>query len=285
MSRNSDRLAGPAMTAGSTVSGEVSSVGYVRATINVPLPSEGKLYPSNHPLYNQESVDIKEMTAKEEDILMTRSHVQRGVALDKLLESLLPAGVNPGALLNGDKNALYVATRIAAYGADYRVQDVTCQYCLQAVKEYAFDLSKLKMITLSDVLEKLPAGVRFENGIFYITLPKTKLEVGCKMLDGDDETRIMRTIEARKKNMLNENSLNENMRAFVVSIDGETDRARINGFLIGDGFPSADSLHLRNTYGKLVPNVEMKQNYVCSNCGYEKEIVIPMTTQFFWPNG
>jgi len=241
------------------------------------------------------------MTAKEEDILMSRSLIQKGLVLDKLLDSLLITRVEPNTLLSGDKNALLIATRIAAYGADYKVQDVTCQYCLQAVKEHTFDLGKLKKTTLTDVLNSLKPfepteenpepginpltdSVKFEDNLFYITVPKTKHVFGCKLLDGNDEERITRTLEARKKNNLGETNLIENMRAFVVSLDGETDRAKINAFLVSEYFPSSDSLFLRSTYGKLIPNVDLRQNYVCSNCGFEKEVAVPMTAGFFWPN-
>lgn len=287
MSRNSDRLAAPLQSIGAVHSGAETmenNIGYVRSTFVVDLPSEGKLYPADHPLHDVASLELKEMTAREEDILMSRTLVQKGVVLDKLLESLMTVRVDPSSLLVGDKNALLVATRIAAYGANYTVKDVTCQYCLAAVDEYTFDLNALKTRRFSEILEDLPAGVRFDDNLFYIVLPKTQLEIGCKILTGKEEELISRTIESRKKHALQEMTLIENMRSFFVSINGNTDRGVINQFLVGEGFPSSDSLHLRTTYAKLIPNIDMHQTYACTTCGYEKEVVVPITAQFFWPN-
>ena len=46
---------------------------------------------------------------------------------------------------------------------------------------------------------------------------------------------------------------------------------------------SLDSRHLRTTYQKVVPNIDLTQEFSCHECGYEQEMEVPFTTDFFWP--
>jgi hypothetical protein len=82
----------------------------------VDMPSKGKYYPKEHPFHNKESVEIKFMTAKEEDILTSRALLKKGIAIDRMLQSILMENVDVDSLLVGDKNALVVAARITGYG-------------------------------------------------------------------------------------------------------------------------------------------------------------------------
>ena len=64
----------------------------------VELPSKGLLYPEGHPLASGE-IEIKYMTAKEEDILTNANYIQNGNVLDKLLESVIVTNVNMNDIL------------------------------------------------------------------------------------------------------------------------------------------------------------------------------------------
>ena len=86
------------------------------------LPSDGKLYPKDHPLASGK-ITIKYMTAKEEDILSSQNLIKKGVVLDKLFESIIvEKSINIDDILIGDKNAIMLATRILAYGPQYEVE-------------------------------------------------------------------------------------------------------------------------------------------------------------------
>ena len=77
----------------------------------IDLPSGGKVYPKDSPLADGK-IELKYMTTKEEDILMSQNLIKKGVVIDKLLDSLIVTeGVNQDNLLLGDKNVL-VASRI-----------------------------------------------------------------------------------------------------------------------------------------------------------------------------
>ena len=85
----------------------------------VTLQSKGLLYPKESPL-SKGVIEMKYMTAREEDILTNQNLIQKGIVIDELLKSLIVTpGVDYNDLLVGDKNAIMVAARILGYGADY----------------------------------------------------------------------------------------------------------------------------------------------------------------------
>ena len=90
-------------------------------TETIELPSKGLLYPEGHPSAAG-TVEMKYMTAKEEDILTNQNYIKKGVVIDKLLKSLLVTEFDYSDLLAGDKNAIMIAARILSYGKDYPVQ-------------------------------------------------------------------------------------------------------------------------------------------------------------------
>ena len=85
----------------------------------VDLPSTGRLYPKDS-LLSSGTIEMKYMTAKEEDILTNQNYIEKGIVIDKLLKALIvDKNINYNELLIGDKNALLIAARILGYGKDY----------------------------------------------------------------------------------------------------------------------------------------------------------------------
>ena len=68
---------------------EEGSLKFITPTEFVELPSKGHFYPPDHTLHNQEMVEIRHMTTKEEDILTSVTLLKKGIALDRMLESIL----------------------------------------------------------------------------------------------------------------------------------------------------------------------------------------------------
>ena len=127
---NLDRLG--ADNSGSDATGAVVStqqqtqMQFVAPTEFVDLPSRGEFYPEDHPLHNKETIEIRYMTARDEDILVNKSYIQKGVVLEKLLESvILDKNIPVSSLLGGDKNAVLIATRVTGYGSEYETK-VAC---------------------------------------------------------------------------------------------------------------------------------------------------------------
>jgi len=247
---------------------------FVAPTELVELPSKGLLYKEGHPLHNQEEIEIRLMTAKEEDILVNKSLLKKGVALDRMLQAIIVnKRIKLDDLLVSDKNALIIAARTSAYGADYKAQ-FNCPNC-NLVNEYTFDLEDKEIKYL---YEHEREDVRVaENGNFLVTLPKTKVEVEFRLLRGADEKRL---VEKNKKNK-GVVPLTDQFKSFIVTANGVTDSNLISQFI--NVMPAYDSKFLRLTYAQVVPAVDLKQYFECSECDHSQDMEVPFTVEFFWP--
>ena len=256
-----------------------SPFSFVVPTEFVVLPSRGKYYPEGHPLHNAETIEVSHMTAKEEDILTSKSLLRKGLAIDRLLQSVIVnKSINPASLLIGDKNAVIVATRIHAYGADYETK-VTCPACNTTAK-HGFDLNEVGYDHDGD-LGAYEAVITEKGDNFVIALPKTNVKVEARLLTGHDEKSLSEAAAMKRKHNLPEALLTDQFRAFIVSVNGNTDPAYINSFV--NAVPAADSRFLRSAYDKLVPNIDMSQQFNCNNCGYDTAMEVPLSADFFWP--
>lgn len=270
------------------VAAQVSTnLSFVASTELVELPSKGFFYPEGHPLHKKEFIEIKQMTAKEEDILTNKSFIKKGVVIDRLVESLLiDKGVLVSSLLVGDKNAIMIAARTSAYGPAYDVV-ATCLDC-GSKNELSVNLQELAIrdtVTISQEAETDEGmrHLRMEDGSIMLVLPKSKWEVTCKMLNGDDERKILNILESKKK-MINQEpeiTLSEQLDIMIQSINGTSDRSVLKDAI--SLMPAFDAKFLRKTYAKLVPNVAMKKKFTCSSCSGEQELEVPFTQEFFWP--
>lgn len=258
---------------------ETGGLDFATPTEFVDLPSKGQYYPENHPLHGQDTVEIKFMTAKEEDILSSKTLIKQGVAIDRLLKSvIIDNRINPDTLISGDRNAILVATRITGYGADYETK-ITCPSCMISV-DHSFDLGEVDVITADD-LENDESYEITEDGTILTTTPLSNIRVEMKMMTGKDESYLSRLVESKRKKKLPETTLTDTLKILIVSLNGETSKDLIGKFI--KVIPARDSRHLRSTYEKASPNVDMTQNFECSNCGYVTDLEVPFTTDFFWP--
>lgn len=244
----------------------------------VELPSRGEFYDPEHPLHGQTTVEIKYMTAKEEDILTSKALLKKGIAIDRLLESVLvDKSLNVDSLLVGDKNALLVATRITGYGSDYST-NVTCPGC-NATSVHTFELDKLETTSTPFSPEAPP---RTSNNTFLIEgLPRTGATVEVKLLYGSDEKRITTQLATKKKHSLGGSALFEQMKAFIVSVNGNSEHLFVESFL--QNLPAMDARHLRQSYTALVPNIDLTQQFDCVECDFSTVMEVPLTADFFWP--
>jgi len=252
---------------------------FVSPTEIVDLPSRGKFYPEGHPLAGKETVEIKYMTAKEEDILTSKTLVNRGIVLERLLSSIiLDKDVNVDDLLIGDKNAILVAARITGYGSTYEAS-VECPDC--TIKfAHSFELAELGLQSEVSLEEH---NVEFENGLFFFDLPASDVRVGVRPLTGIEEKELTKVAQKKKKYNLPEATLTDLLKTIIVSANGVTEPGMISQFV--DVMPAKDSRMLRTLYNKVVPDVDMTQNVTCTECGSSAELEVPFTGEFFWPRG
>ena len=258
-----------------------SGLSFVAPTEFVSLPSGGKYYPEGHPLHGEDTVEIKQMTTKQEDILTSRALLKKGIAIDRFVQSILTKkSLSPDELLVGDKNAILVAARISGYGAEYKTQ-VQCPVC-QERSVFEFDLELYQSQDPADPAEI--EGVELTGLLeapFVIQAPKAGWKIGCRMLKGSDEKLIQKKMEQKKKAGLQETPLSDQLRAMIYSVEGHTDQNMINQAI--ENLPAKDSKFLRDTYKLLVPNVDMTQEFRCVHCAYEGDMEVPLTADFFWP--
>jgi len=243
---------------------------------SVPLPSRGIIYPQDGSLFGKETLDIKPMTAKEEDILTSRALIKNGKVLSALISScLLDKSIDPDMMISGDRNALLVSLRITGYGADYDVE-VDCPNCSARSKQ-SFDLSGLRIKRLS--IEPVAPG----QNLFEVQLPVTKKVVKVKFLTGHDEREMLVTNERRKKTGIKTDStITDRLSRSIVSVDGITDRNKLNFFV--NNIPARDSLALRKFLDNHEPGIEMKAWMTCNSCHEQSEVGLPMGASFFWPD-
>ena len=275
MRNNQDRL-GPAATA--TAQGALSAVpnlNFVVPTEFVELPSRGKFYPDSHPLHNQETVEIKYMTAKEEDILASSTLIKKGLVIDRLLKNILILDIDPSTILVGDRSALMIAARISSYGFEYKAQ-VVCNECTRE-QDYLFDLRKANLQQLcfdNSFLTGNHIVFNSEKNIFEVMLPKSKATLGIKMLTGRDEKE---PVDVQN----DENMVTSVLSRFSFSVNGDEDPSLVSQFI--DNMLAADSRYLRAILADLTPNIDLKQDFVCKHCAASEDREVPLTAEFFWP--
>ena len=242
----------------------------------VPLPSFGLVYSPNSPLHNLKEIEVRYMTAADEDILTSRSLLRSGKAIDAVLKNcILDARINPEELLSGDKNALITFLRVSGYGPEYKVE-IDCPSCEETSK-YEFDLSQLEMKTLD--VEPIEQG---ENR-FDIQLP-TGTHIEFKFLNSAEEKEISDAQDRIKRstNSPVDRNVTTRLKNTIISIDGNTDSSLINQYV--DTLNVRDSRALRKYMEDNTPDIDMKQEFNCPHCGHRGEVDVPISVGFFWPD-
>ncbi|MBC8428389.1 hypothetical protein H8D04_00755 [bacterium] len=245
----------------------------------VDLPSKGLLYPKDSPLAGG-TIELKYMTAKEEDILTSRNLIQKGIVLDRLLESVIvDENVSLDDLLLGDKNAIMIATRILGYGKDYTVQ--LTDPSTGDKQEETFDLTNIKDKTID---KKLFKGGKNE---FEFELPASKVKILFRLLTHKEEKEIDTELKALRKFSKESGvtaEITTRLKKAIISVDGDTSIKRINEFVENE-LLSRDSFAFREYLIKITPDVDMSFTFISETTGEDTEMDIPLDVEFFWPAG
>jgi hypothetical protein len=237
-------------------------------TEQVTLPSKGLLYPETSPLAKGE-IEMKYMTAKEEDILTNANYLRNGTVIDKLLQALIITPIDYNELLVGDKNAILIAARVLGYGKDY-------EFDYDGLKQ-SVDLSKLEDKEVDKSLFK-----RGSNEFSY-TLPHSGNNVTFKLLTHGDEQKIEAEIKGLQK--INPNvstDVTTRLKHIITSVEGKRDQKDVRDF-VDNYLIAKDARSLREYYAKVSPDVNL--TFMPSNEDYAGEgINIPISVDFFWPD-
>ena len=246
---------------------------YVVPTELVELPSKGRFYPEGHPLHNKDFVEIKHMTAKEEDILTSTTLIEKGVVLQYLVASLLmDKQINPQSLLPGDQNAILLNARVNAYGNDYSFES-KCDSCEKLVQTE---------VDLNEISTKETEGDYYINqdGCVSLKLEKSNFSIELKQL-------TLSEIEAAQKNNNAYSTVGSTTRlllSIIKTINGETNDGGLKFINVIENLPSKDVRQLKEAYNKTKPDIDFSLVIECKTCGHTKEGTMPITAKFFWPD-
>ena len=239
----------------------------------ISLPSEGKAYPEGHPLSNG-TVEIKLMTAREEDILSSQNLIKKGIVLEKLFESVMIDPKLADEMLVGDKNAVLIVSRMLAYGPEY-VVEMTDPYSGLKQKQ-SIDLSELKPKEI-DYSQLNP------QNRYTFTTPSGRV-IEFKLLTHKDEKDITAEIQAMQRLTKSETSLDltTRLKKMITGIDGNTDRGTINRY-VDTQMLARDTKAFRDNLRKISPDLDLKFNFVSESTGEVEALDIPFGVDFFYP--
>lgn len=244
---------------------------FIVPTEVVELPSRGIFYGEDHPLHNSPTIEIRHMTAKEEDILTSTSLLKKGLALDKMLQSIIvDKKIRVEDLLVGDKNALLVKSRLYGYGNDYSTT-IECPSCAESF-ENSFDLELIENKEIDEGLDKYGIETTEEN-TFVIELPKSHSSVEYRLLTSRDENSALGNAKEMKSLKL--------LQAITISINDQTDSFFIKRAL--SSLPILDAAILKRAYTASTPDVDLTQEVSCPHCGETAQMGVPLDAGFFWP--
>lgn len=238
-------------------------------TETVELPSKGLLYPESSPL-SSGTIEMKYMTAKEEDILTNSNYLTNGTAIDRLLKSLIvDKKINYNELLLGDKNAIMLAARILSYGKDYNVT-INNEIC-------TVDLSKLtpKSFKEDQIVDR--------KNEFSFTLPKSKNRVTFKLLSQQDEINIGKEIQGLKKLDKESNAEGSTRLKYIItSVNDLKESSEIRNF-VDNYLLAQDARELRKYYSEVAPDINFKAD-IETSAGVKEDVDVPIGLNFFWPD-
>ena len=251
----------------------------------VDLPSRGLIYPKDNPL-SSGKVEMKYMTAKEEDILTTQSYIKDGTVLDRLFQSLIVSNgegqpIKYVDLVTGDKNAIMIAARVLGYGKDYTVE-ITDPFTENKQTE-TIDLTQFQNKEYDG-----SAQVELHKNEFEFKLPRSGRVITFMAMTESRERKAKHQIEEiKKKNRklrdMTSRDLTTRLKNMITSVDGESEQNIINNFVDNELF-AVDSQSLRAYINEVIPDVDMNYEFISEETGERRDMLLPMDVGFFWPS-
>jgi hypothetical protein len=239
----------------------------------IDLPSKGLVYEKESPL-SKGQVEMKYMTAKEEDILTNVNLLRKGSAIEQALKSLIKSDINYEDLTIGDRNGLMIASRILGYGKDY-----TFKYKNPNTGE-----EEPITIDLQDLKYKEVDWSHFDNkNEFAFVLPYSKNQITFKILTVADDKKIDDEIKGMKKALGTDAGLvSTRLKHQITSINGDYAVKTVRDFIDQGYLLSRDALELRKFIASITPDIDTKITFFTKD-GTEVTIDMPMSAEFFFP--
>jgi hypothetical protein len=243
----------------------------------IELPSKGLLYPASSPLASGK-VEMKYMTAREEDILTSTNLIKQGIVLDKLFQSLIVSPINYNELLTGDKNAIMIAARILGYGKDYEVE-ISDPFSEDNKQKVVIDLTTI------EPKEYDFSSITPHQSEFEIQLPISKRTCTFQLLTHGLDQKIKAEVKSMAKLIKSsgiDKELTTRLKNLITSVDGTRDRQFINNFVDNELF-AGDSKFIRDSIKLKTPDLDMTFVFTSNVTGETQVMEVPMDVSFFWP--
>lgn len=256
---------------------------FVVPTEIVKLPSAGHLYQDDSPLKGLREVEVKAVTAAEEDIMINDNFIQQGVVFDRLIDAIMiTPNIKSKDLMDCDKMAILMSARKTGYG-DLIDFNTSCESCGH---EYEMNVSISELMEKSSEKAYSPVSdgeewhYHMDSNTFSFKLPSTGLDVHIKLLSPSDSKNLDNAKKQKEKLNLPFNETIEFIRSVVVSAEGITDRSSLNK--LAEVLPAVDARKIRFVHNKNLPTIKTSQETVCPNCGHEEEKEVPFSLGWFW---
>jgi hypothetical protein len=243
----------------------------------IELPSKGLLYPESSAL-SSGKVEMKYMTAREEDILTSASLIKQGIVLDKLFQSLIVTPIDYNELLVGDKNAIMIAARVLGYGKEYEVE-ITDPFSPEDKQKLVIDLTSI------EAKEYDFDGITPHENEFEVTLPISKRLLKFRLMSHGLEAKVKAEVKSQLKITKAsgiDREFSTRMKYLITSVDGNDDRAFISNFVDNELF-AQDSKFVRDQIKQKTPDMDMSFVFTSNITGESQVMDIPMDVSFFWP--
>lgn len=245
-------------------------------TETVELPSKGILYPKESPLA-QGKIEMKYMTAREEDILTNQNYIRQGTVIQKLLESMIVTeGIDYNDLLMGDKDAILLAARILGYGKNYDIRYTNRETGQSA--PYTVDLTSFKEKPLEPEIENC-------NGTneFTYELPASGNKLTIRLLTEGLDRQIESELDGLRKIQTKiVPEATTRLKYHILSVEGSYKREDVKEF-VDNYLLASDARALRNFIARITPGLDLTFTY--ENDGYVEEgVQLPIGLDFFWPD-
>lgn len=233
----------------------------------LPLPSEGKLYPSK-----RANVKVAYMTTGDENILTSPNLLQSGEFLEILINrKLLESGIRYRDLHVGDRNAIMLWLRATGYGEMYPVT-------LLDENDIPFETE----INLNNLKTKKLGAEPDAEGLFGFTLPVSKTPIKFRLLTVGDVDDIERMVEFDKSNKVPVNNTSTySLERTLVEVNGNRDKSFIIDY--ASNLRIGDAKALREYIDKIESGVELEITVGTPGGGSIKTF-LPLNIKFFWPN-
>lgn len=247
-------------------------------TETIPLPSKGLIYPKDHPLASG-FIDLKYMTAREEDILTSANLIRQGTVLDKLMQSLIVSPIKYDDVYVGDKNAIMIAARILGYGKDYEVE---------VDDPFSSGTKQRVVIDLQDINDKEIDWnlIPDHENKFEFTLPNSKRKITFRLLTHGIEKQIDQQLKNKKLRKSDgiDREFTTRLKYIITSIDGDDSKQAVENFVDNELF-SLDSMALRDYMKEISPDIDLTFEFISEITGESMILDIPLGASFFWPRG